>query len=99
MAARCIWVQRGVNDGDIHISESGFKEQPGLDKARTAVCDSCGTEVGKAVGSVWFERVRMRRGGDRYKEASPTFLEQLRAARSADSGSVVEESSRPRKVS
>lgn len=85
MAGKCIWIQRGTNAGDVHISESGYREL----QAGTATCGNCGTEVGKLVGGQWYERVRSRRGGDRYTPASSAFLEQLgREAAERDHGVV-----------
>lgn len=86
MANKCIWIQRGTNSGDVHISESGYSEL----QAGQATCAACGTEVGRLVGGQWYERIRSRRGGDRYTAASSTFLEQLRRVAIADSAQLVE---------
>jgi len=86
VAGKCIWIQRGTNAGDVHISESGFT---GLSTG-VATCNSCGTEVGKFVINSWYERIRSRRGGDRYTAASSTFIEQLGDSVNAARGRVVE---------
>lgn len=91
MAGKCIWIQRGTNAGDVHISESGYTEL----QAGTATCGNCGTEVGRFVGKQWYERVRSRRGGDRYTQATSTFLEQLGRSANESSVGVVERKVRP----
>lgn len=85
MAYKCIWIQRGTNSGDVHISQSGFVEL----QAGQATCGECGTEVGRKVGEQWYERIRSRRGGDRYTPASSAFIEQLRLFEVGDSAKVV----------
>lgn len=95
MAYRCIWIQRGTNSGDVHISELGFNA---VDEARNAVCVSCGTEVGRLIGKQWYERIRSRRGGDRYAAASPAFFEQLGHETVSDITALVEEKVRTRKA-
>jgi len=86
VAEQCIWIQRGFGTGDVHVSELGITEI----SAGHAACASCGTEVGRLISGKWYERVRSRRGGDRYTEATPAFLEQFRWATAKGSGTVVE---------
>lgn len=86
MASKCLWIQRGTNAGDVHISELGFAEL----QTGTATCKSCGTEVGRFILGQWFERIRSRRGGDRYTPAASAFIEQLGRDKVADSAQLVE---------
>lgn len=88
MALGCLWVQFGVNNGDIHVTQSGY-EVKFVDKARQAVCRSCGTEIARHVAGQWFFRIRMRRGGDRYQTIAPPFVVKYGLPTDEDSGDVV----------